>query len=166
MRKLLILIAFISLNGFSQSGKFAGTKKNLIHFSFSNNDLDTKLKGWTYKGGTMLNNPYDNSGFDVSITLYQKGTTQLAVLTKSETNSTKSIIYDVIEVTNVPKNYEFIIATCRKNKEQNVEIVALAKLTNTEFLNQIFKAFRCNLNKMQFEFLEKKGVDCINEGLD
>ena len=166
MRKLIYLILLIGTVINAQPGKFAGSKKHLIDVSFLDNNLDHKLKGWTYRGGTSLNDSTDKSGFEISIILYQKGKSQLAVLTGRETNSTRSIVYDVIETTNVPKNYEINVATCRKNKKTNVEIIALVKMTNTTYFSQVSKAWRCNRDKMRFEYLGKKNIDCLNEGQD
>jgi hypothetical protein len=166
MKKLIYLILLTGTVINAQPGKFAGSKKHLIDVSFLDNDLDHKLKGWTYRGGTSLNDSVGRSGFEISIILYQKAKSQLAVLTGRETNSTRSIIYDVIETTNIPKNYDLNVATCRKNKKNNIEIIALVKMTNTNYFSQIHKAWRCNRDKMRFEFLDKKGVDCLNEGQD
>jgi glycogen synthase len=90
----------------------------------------------------------------------------LAVLTGRETNSIKSTVFDVIETKKVPKNYNICIATCRKNRKENIEIIALAKYANANYYKQISKSWRCNRDKMRFEYLDKKGIDCLNEGQD
>lgn len=166
MKKIIYLFLFIATIVNAQPGKYAGSMKKLINYSFLDNNLDNKLKGWTYRGGTSLNDSNDKTGFEISIVLYQKTNSQLAVLTGRETNSTRSVVYDVIETTNIPKNYEINIATCRKNKTNNIEIIALVKMTNTEYFSQVSKAWRCNRDKMRFEYLDKKNIDCLNEGQD
>jgi hypothetical protein len=144
----------------AQTGKFAGSMKKLIGTKFTGNNLDKKLKGFTYKGGTVL------SFSEVSLILYQKGTTQLVVLAEKYDNSEESMVRDIIEEKNIPKGWELYVSVCRENKNPNVEIVALVKITPTTYFKQVKKAWRANRDKFKFETKNKKGIDCLNEGQD
>lgn len=159
------LFLSISLASFSQ-GKFAGSMQSLIGVSYADSRNIPGLEGWQFYSGSVIT-PLDNPEMIVA-DVFQKGKSWICFFSVNEdTTSSVFQILDVLEVKNVFKGWQLKTTDCRQSKIENVEIVALIRSsTSQEFLKPAKQAWRFNRDKRRFEFLNVKGIDCLNEGLN
>ncbi|MBE9056555.1 hypothetical protein IQ237_11040 [Sphaerospermopsis sp. LEGE 08334] len=54
--------------------------------------------------------------------------------------------------------------SCRRNGVSDHDIIAVAKIQDTEYFRQIQKAWRANRKTRKFEAISTKGVICENIG--
>lgn len=150
----------------SGQGKYAGSMKKLVAISYTDSRNIPGLEGWEFRQGSVVT-PIDNPEMIIA-DVFQKGNTWICFFTiKEDTTSAIQTIIDVVEVKNVLKGWQLKTTSCRQNKVENVEIVALVKWSPTqELLKPAKKAWRFNRDKRRFEIASVKGVDCINEELD
>lgn len=166
-KKLVTLSAGLLLCFFSiAQSKYAGTMKKLVGTSFTDDRQIKGLRGWTFVEGSLLTGVDDPEVMTASV--FRKGTTYIVLGNYMEdTASHTYIIYDLIEIKNVPKGYEPKTGICRNYGAEDVEVVAVVKLDpNKEFLKPATKAWRFNRDKKRFEAISTKKVDCISEGGD
>jgi hypothetical protein len=140
--------------------------KNLIGTSYTDSRNIPGLEGWEFRKGSVITAMDDPEMIIASV--YSKGKTWIVFFSIMEdTASSLYSIMDVAEVKNVLTGWELYTTGCRKNKMDNVKIVALVKWSPTqEFLKPARQAWRFNRDKRRFEIMSVKGIDCINEGLD
>jgi hypothetical protein len=140
--------------------------KNLIGTSYTDSRNIPGLEGWEFRKGSVITAMDDPEMIIASV--YSKGKTWIVFFSIAEdTTSSVYSIMDVAEAKNVLAGWELYAASCRKNKMENVEIVALVKWSpSQEFLKPAKQAWRFNRDKRRFEIMSVKGIDCINEGLD
>ena len=163
-RTALALLFLIPAITHSQ-GKFAtGVIKNLVGKVFTEN-ANPGLKGFEFKEGSMISPMKDPCR--IAAAVYKNGSTVL-VLVSWLKDSVKKLyqVLDVLEIKNVLKGWQVRIAVCRKDQQDDSEIVALAKQNKEDFLTEIKQAWRFNRQKRYFESLAVKGIDCFNEGVD
>lgn len=163
---LFIAVFLLSAGVIAQPGKYAGTEfKKLISTQFND---ETKIRGLeTYQlhESTLLNRIDDPERLFLQV--YVKGTSRLllfTVLTDTATNTYE--ILDVLQVKNVKPGLEFKSVTCRRNKIENAEIVALVLPRDKEYFTDVRKAWICDKKKKQFRWIALKGIDCQNEGYE
>lgn len=157
-----ILFQFGALFLFAQTGRYAGSMKNLVGKSYTDSRNIAGLKGWEFREGSVVNSLNDPEMITADV--FQKGTTWIVFFSRKDTASTEYTIMDVIEVKSVMKGWKLKTTFCRRNAVENIEIVALVKWSPTlEFLKPAKKAWRFNRDKRRFEILPVKGIDCINE---
>lgn len=150
----------------SGQGKYAGYMKKMISISYTDSRNIPGLEGWEFRQGSMVT-PIDNPEMIIA-DVFHRGNTWICLFSiKEDTASEIQTIMDVVEVKNVLKGWQLYTTSCRQNKVENVEIVALVKWSpSQEFLKPAKQAWRFNRDKRRFEIASVKGVDCINEGLD
>jgi hypothetical protein len=167
MKKLvtLFILACSVLSIQAQPGIYAGTKKGLINTVYTNSRNIPALSGWTFVQGSVLNAYTDQEA--VLVNIYKKGTSFL-VFFSIETDSIlqKKKIVDVLEVKPVAKGWTVKAAFCLLDNFDNPWIVAWAKITPTEYLKTLKKAWRFDPEKKQIELVKIKGISCLNEGFD
>lgn len=163
---LLSIFIFVHASGCNGQGKYAGTKPDLIGVTYLDSRSIPALKGWEFQSGSVVS-PYDDPESIIAC-VFKKGNTWLCFFSiQEDTASEIQTIMDVVEVKNVLKGWQLYTTSCRQNKVENVEIVALVKWSPLqEFLKPAKQAWRFNRDKRRFESATVKGVDCINEGLD
>ncbi len=170
--KIVPILAFVFLNSFvfvsaiAQPGKYAGTEfKKIINTRFSDESNISALKGYQFHEGTLLNSLDDPERFFLNV--YAKGTTRVILFTVLiDTAKFVYEIVDVIQLKNISEQLEFKSVTCRQNKEENSEILALVKPAEKQYFNDIKKAWICDKNKRSFRAIALKGIDCLNEGYE
>ena len=162
---LLFFILSVTFNCFGQ-GKYAGAHTNLIGVTYEDSKNIPALKDWEFQSGRVIS-PLDDPETIIAC-VFRKGNAWVCFFSINEdTVSDVYTIVDVVEVKNVFKGWQLYTTSCRQNKVENVEIVALVKWSSSqEFLKPAKQAWRCNRDKRRFEIASVKGVDCINEGLD
>jgi hypothetical protein len=70
----------------------------------------------------------------------------------------------VLEVKNVLKGWQLKTTSCRQNKVENVELVALVKWSPShDFLKPAKQAWRFNRDKRRFESINISNIDCVND---
>lgn len=144
-------------------GKYAGTKTDLIGVTYTDSRSIQVLKGWEFQSGSVIS-PFDDPEMIIA-DVFRRGSTWICFFSvKEDTISDRQTIIDVVEVKNVLKGWQLRTTSCRQNKAENVEIVALVKWSpSQEFLKPAKKVWRFNRDKRRFEIMGVNGIDCINE---
>ena len=151
----------ISLYATAQPGRYSGAMKSLIGQEWS--DSLPELKGWTFREGSMVSAVSDPSWFYIRI--YQNGKSCIAVCSIVEdTSKNNQIIVDVATIKNSKKGSEFRSVVCRERNIENSFIVAQVYPGKRNYSIATLKAWRFNRDKMRFEWVNPKDVDCLNEG--
>lgn len=167
MKKLCIAFLFLTtvFCSFGQ-GKFSGTKSDIIGVTYQDSRNIPGLELWQFQSGSVIS-PFDDPEMIIACT-FLKGNSWLCFFSiKEDSASEVYTIMDVLEVKNVFKGWQLKTISCRQNKVENVELVALVKWSpSQEFLKPAKQVWRFNRDKRRFEIVSVKGVDCINEGLD
>src|SRR5688572_25161350 len=157
---------FISTLALAQPGKYAGTEfRRLVETEFTDETSIHGLKGYQLHESTLLNSIDDPERLFLSV--YAKGTGRV-VLFSVLTDTVKYVfkILDVLHLKNVWEGLEFKSVTCRQNKIENNEIVALVNPAEKEYFTDIKKAWLCDWDKRRFMAIPVKGIDCLNEGYE
>jgi hypothetical protein len=157
---LLITFATIIMTGSAQQGKYAGSMKKLIGQTYI--DSLPALKGWKLLQGSIVSPLTDPTWFVVDV--YRKGTTYIAFFGEMDTASRVTKIDDVVEIKSVKPRWEVRAGLCREYKEENAYVVALVYPAQAEYSKNVAKAWRFNRDKIRFEWINPKNVDCMNEG--
>ncbi|MEP6676921.1 MAG: hypothetical protein ABJA78_17295 [Ferruginibacter sp.] len=164
MKRKLSLLLFFSFNFFAAlaQGKFAGSLIKMIGVKYTNDRHIKGLEGFTYREGSIASPLEDEQLFSVSV--YKKGTTSVVLFSLSETDKKTFQVLDLLEIKNVTAGQDIKTMVCRENKIDNIEIVTLVKYSRSEYLKNVLKAWRFNRDKIRFETIPVKGIDCLNEG--
>ncbi len=162
---LFLVILFSIVNNTWGQGQFAGTKtKPLIGTKYNNDRVLPGLPDYEYREVTLASDENDPEQF--SFCIFQKGPTYVVLFTHNkDTTSDDYIILDVLVIKQVKANQVVKGATCRQNKNSNLEIVAVTQPGDSEFSTAL-RAWRFNRDKRRFELINVKGVDCLNEDRD
>ena len=153
----ILLVQFV----FAQPGKYAGTKKSLIGKQYADNRNIPGLKGWQYRGGSLLTAVDDLEVMTADV--FKNSTTYLVLFSiKEDSADTKFTIADVIEIKNIPSSQHIRTGLCLEGANEAADIVALVRKENTEFSRAI-KAWRLNRDKRRVQSVNPKLVKCMNE---
>ncbi len=155
-----ITACFFLISTAHAQGKYAGTKKSLVGKTYTYSRNIPGLAGWEFREGNLVT-PVDNPE-TITADVFQRGTTWLVFFSiREDTLSALYTIMDLVEIKNVQKGWQLRTAFCRRNKIDNIEIVALVKSSTTqEFLKPARQAWRFNRDKRRFEVLSVNGIDC------
>jgi len=158
---LIVTVSLIGLHAFSQ-GKYAGSMKKIIGSSYLDKNDITALRDWEYREGSLVT-PVHNPE-TIVVNVFQKEKTWIAFFSiKEDTLSSAFTIMDVVEVKNVQQGWWLKTTFCRQHKIENIEIIALVKLSATQqYLKPAKMAWRFNRDKRRFEMVSSKGIDCLN----
>ena len=76
------------------------------------------------------------------------------------------LVIDVLTLPKINKSYTMVGhgGSCLRNGVSDLDIIAVAKDTNSEYFRQIQKAWRANRKTRKFEAISRKGVICENPG--
>jgi len=138
--------------------------KKIIGSSYSEANDIAALIDWEYREGSVVT-PLHNPEMIVA-NVFQKGNIWIAFFSiKEDTLSSAFTIMDVVEVKNVQQGWWLKTTFCRQHKIENIEIIALVKLSATQqYIKPAKMAWRFNRDKRRFEKVSSKGIDCLNEG--
>ncbi|HKO82919.1 MAG TPA: hypothetical protein VJU78_21075 [Chitinophagaceae bacterium] len=160
------LMLLFSTGSLAQKGQYSGPEfKKLINTDFTDEKDIPGLRGYQLHESTLLNRLDDPERLFLSV--YTKGTGRIMLFTVL-TDTVKYVfkIADVLELKNVKAGLEFKSVTCRQNKKENAEIVALVNPVEKKYFTDVKKAWICDRNKRRFRAIPVKGVDCLNEGYE
>ena len=163
---VIIILACSALAIKAQPGKYAGPEfKKLINTSFSDEKNIAELEGYQLLDGILLN--YIDDPERLFLNVYAKETNRV-IFFSALIDTAKNIfeILDIIQLKNVKPGLEFKAVTCRRNKKENAEIVALVNPAEKEYLTDVKKAWRFNRDKRRIDLISIKGIDCLNEGFE
>lgn len=79
-------------------------------------------------------------------------------------NSVKFIILDTVNIGSIPSAQSIVTSGRRLRKRNNNNIIAIVKLGDKEYTNNVFRAWKINRPKHKIERISVKGLDCLNEG--
>jgi hypothetical protein len=166
MKKLLPVIILICLTTTinAQPGKYAGKQAALINTVYTDNRHIPGLSDWTFMEGSMLNALSDT--MTILVDIYKKGSTFILFFSTKDSGAVEYTINDVLEVPPLAKGWMVKTSFCRQNEMEDPFIVALVKLTRTEYLKTIKKAWRFNRETKMLEQVPVTGISCLNEGFD
>ncbi len=163
----LFFVAFLFSNlAMAQPGKYAAPEfKKLIETEFTDENNIPELKGYQLHESTLLNSIDDPERLFLSV--YAKGTGRVVIFS-ALTDTVKYVfkILDVLSLKDVRGGLEFKSVTCRLNKIENSEIVALVKPVEKAYFTDIKKAWICDWEKRTFRAIPVKKIDCLNEGYE
>ena len=160
----LLLMFCCSASVYAQDGKYAGSMKFLIGKTYLDTGRIKNLATWEFREGSLLTHPDDPEVIIASV--YKKGTTWVAILAvKEDTALHEYTIADVLEVKNVSSTRYLMTGICRSYKQEDVEIVALVRITHAASYPAI-KAWRFNRDKKRIQLVAASTVDCLSEGGD
>lgn len=163
----LVCLAFLfSVAGMAQPGKYAESEfKKLINTSFTDEKSIAGLEGYQLQEWILLNRVDDPERLFLNV--YVKETSRI-ILFSALTDTAKNIfeILDVVQLKNVNPGLEFKAVTCRRNKSESAEIVALVAPGERKYFTNVKKAWRFNRDKRRIEIISIKGIDCLNEGFE
>jgi hypothetical protein len=167
LKKVLVLAIFIctALIGKAQPGKYAGKQKDLINLVYTNSRNIPGLAGWTFVEGSVVS-PLSDSVM-ITVDVFKKGTTIIVFFSTCKDSIPQEFtIADVLEITPVTKGWIVETAFCQLDNFDNPWIVGWAKVTSSEYLKIIKKAWRFNPEKKEIEQVPVKGIACLNENFD
>lgn len=164
MKKIVLLLLFCQTTLFAQ-GNLSGEFKKLIGLTYSQEKGIDGLKTFRYEQGIVLGESV-NGIFFSTLEVYRKGNSFVVLLCKkTDKNSDKYRIIDVLKINSIPKNYEVRITDCtRKNGSLDEKIIAVVFSGVKRQVKIIKEAFV--LKDIRFEKITTKGIRCINEGID
>jgi hypothetical protein len=163
MKNSAILIALLISSSAIAQGNFASPQwKSLIGKTCANENEFSQLKGFTSLGGTLLSDVNDEE--KKSVSLFSKETTNL-IFFEVMTNDKIKVI-DIVEVTNIQKNQEIKVGTCKDGETDMPGIVALVEQSKQKRW-KAQKAWLFNLDKIRVESWPYAKVTCLGiEGDD
>ena len=166
--KILIapaLFFFLSATAISQ-GNYAGTEfKKLIETGFTDENNIAGLEEYQLHESTLLNRIDDPERLFLNV--YSKGSARVVLFTVlTDTVAFTFKVLDVLHLKSVRKELEFKSVTCRRDKIENSQILALVKTAEKEYFTDIKKAWICDWEKRRFRAIPVKGIDCLNEGYE
>jgi len=139
-------------------GKFAGTEKNLIGKSYTDQKNIPWWKNYNKVEGSVISPVGDPVTFTADV--YKKGNTRIIVFSKNtESNAHVFVILDVIEIKNFQAGWKVRTVDCDNGNEGATNIVALVK-TRKGKDPIVLKAWRCNMDKIRFDAMSTKLVHC------
>jgi len=148
----------------AQANKYAGSMKKIVGVKYTDSRNITGLRGWQFREGTLatvLDDPQP-----IMVEVYKKGSTYIVFFSVMEDTASKEyVIADLVELKNVTKNQEVKTAVCRAYKQGNAFIVALTNTGRTHYFKAI-KAWLFDRDRIRFEMINAKTVECLNEGDD
>lgn len=74
------------------------------------------------------------------------------------------LVIDVLHIPKINKPYDIHGGSCLRNGVSDLEVIAVAKIQDTDYFRQIQKAWRANRKTRKFEAISTKGVVCLNTG--
>jgi hypothetical protein len=166
MKKLLPVIILICLTTTinAQPGKYAGKQIALINTVYTDNRHIPGLSDWNFMEGSMLNALSDT--MTILVDIYKKGSTFIVFFSTKDSGAVEYTINDLLEVPPLAKGWMVKTSFCRQNEMEDPLVVALVKLTKTEYLKSIKKAWRFNRETKVIEQVPVSGISCLNEGFD
>lgn len=134
-------------------------------------------KGIQYFGSWIVDDPgYPSLALGSRATVYgisqvKKGNQEMLwfeiVVNRDRTgNPSQWLVIDVLTLPKTNKSYTMVGqgGSCRRNGVSDHDIIAVAKIQDTEYFRQIQKAWRANRKTRKFEAISTKGVICENTG--
>jgi hypothetical protein len=166
MKKILpvIILACIATSIMAQPGKYAGKQSGLINTVYTDNRHIPGLSDWSFMEGSMLNALSDT--MTILVDIYKKGSTFIVFFSTKDSGAVEYTINDVLEIPPLAKGWMVKTSFCRQNETEDPFVVALVKLTRTEYLKTIKKAWRFNRETKMLEQVPVTGISCLNEGFD
>lgn len=150
----------------AQPGKHTGSAlKTLINSSFTDEQEVTGLEGFALYESSLLNRPDDPERLFLQV--YAKGSERVVLFSAlTDTIAFIFTVLDVLHLKNVREGVEFKSVTCRKNKVEDPQLLALLMPAEKMYFNNIKKAWICDWKKKAFISIPVKGIDCLNEGYE
>ena len=156
---LLIFICICSCTTSTAQGRFAGSMKQYIGKSYSDEKHVPWLKSYNYGGGSIIS-PVDDATQFCSF-LYQKGNSVVVFFTQGESGKPFAVI-DVLEIKNIQPSWKVRIIDCDNGNEGANNIVAMVRAQKGK-KDIVLKAWRCNMDKIRFEAMGTKLVHCSGD---
>jgi hypothetical protein len=141
---------------------------------FTPSDYLDYPKGIQYFGGWIVDDPGSPSLTPGSrstvygISQVKKGNQEMLwfeiVVNRDGTGNPSRLVIDVLTVPKTNKSYTMVGqgGSCLRNGVSDHDIIAVAKIQDTEYFRQIQKAWRANRKTRKFEAISTKGVICLN----
>ena len=166
MKQVPLFIAFMLAVTLSiAQGNYAGSMKKLIGTKYKDSKSIPALKGYEFRSASLISDVNDPES--ITVDHFQKGSDAVVFFSINEDpNGEEYTVLEVLEYKNVPQGWQIKTAFCRQNEIEDVEIVALVKSGDEEFLKPAKQVWRFSRDKRKLMPMDKLGVDCISEGGD
>jgi hypothetical protein len=99
--------------------------------------------------------------------LRRRGTTLLYIgksAPRIDPKKARWTVTDQLAFQNLPQGHDVSYGLCEQNGVQDETILAIVRITNTDWYSQIHSAYKVNLATGRFEKIDTKGIRCLNEG--
>ncbi|HZW13450.1 MAG TPA: hypothetical protein VFF81_09700 [Noviherbaspirillum sp.] len=73
-------------------------------------------------------------------------------------------VTDQLSIKDVPRGHDISFGLCEQNGVQDETILAIVKITDTDWFTNVHSAYKVNLTTERFEKIPTKGIRCLNEG--
>ena len=155
----LSLLAYLT----RAQGQFSGSMKSLINKTYQDSKLIPELQEFEFQEGSLVSDIDDPESITVDV--FEKGNRSIVFFSIMEDTINHFYrVMDVVEVTEIHEGWKVRTTFCRQFGVDNVEVIALVKSSQAEYLKPASKAWRFNRDKRKFEALDPAGVDCRQEG--
>jgi hypothetical protein len=166
MKKILTVIVLTCAATIlhAQPGKYAGKRTGLINTVYTDSRNIPGLSGWAFQEGSVLTALSDT--MTILVDVYKKGSNLLVFFSIKDSGAVEYTIADLLEIPPLAKGWMVKTSLCRQNEIEDPLVVALVKVTKTEYLKVIKKAWRFNRETKAIEQVPVTGISCLNEGFD
>jgi hypothetical protein len=159
------LVLLFSVAAISQDKHPDVEFKKLINTTFNDENNIPALTGYQLQESTLLNSIDDPERLFLNV--YSKGFARAVLFTAlTDTVAFTFRILDVLHLKSVREELEFKSVTCRRDKIENSQILALVKPAGKSYFTDIKKAWICDREKGRLRAISVKGIDCLNEGYE
>jgi hypothetical protein len=153
-KALLLVVVLSAAIASAQPGQYAGGFKKTVGKPFAGARPDRLFQQYQYTGGFLLDD--SRQEFEVWITLYRKGNTQLAVMSTLDTVNQSNKVLDILEVKLADRHTNLQSGSCSIGSVYSIEIIA------AERKGKILNAWRAVRDKLRFQKMPKASLTSIN----
>ncbi|GAB3550099.1 hypothetical protein GCM10027343_32740 [Noviherbaspirillum agri] len=83
---------------------------------------------------------------------------------RSDPKKARWTVTDQMSIKDIPHGHDIAYGLCEQNGVQDEAILAIVKITNTDWFTSVRNAYKVNLETERFEKVPVTGIRCINEG--
>lgn len=141
----------------------AGNAENLV-----GSTVPPYPAGFRDGGGACISRALDKNVCEYSLGILRKRGAHLLYLGKSapriDPKKARWTVTDQLSIKDIPNGHDISFGLCELNGVQDEAILAVVKITNTDWFTHVHSAYKVNLTTERFEKIPAKGIRCFNEG--
>tara|TARA_B100000683_G_scaffold243322_1_gene252665 strand:+ start:8652 stop:9137 length:486 start_codon:yes stop_codon:yes gene_type:complete len=159
MKKLLFIL--LSVTMILSCNPVDSKYDKLIGYTYSNSELDKKLKKWEYYGGQLVEN---SESLERAITFYRKDNQRLVIAKKMIGRNGQQPIWEIIgsRIIILEENQTFMTNMALDGKvDEGIVAVVIYDYENWE-CTEIVKAWKLNIYSGEFEYIDVTYLSCYD----